>query len=78
MKKKINNLIIFLSYFLFIFAWALFIFTAISKPMPISAFNKFVWQDKIVHFFLFGILMLFIVYAFCQKKKDNFYWEYYN
>ncbi len=73
MIKKINNqTLLFITKILLVLSWALFVFVAISKPMPISILNKFTWQDKIIHFFLFGVLVFFIIHALYQDKKDNF------
>lgn len=49
---------------LVIFSWVLLIFTAINKPFyDLSAF-QYTYLDKIVHFFLFGILSFLIIKLF--------------
>lgn len=52
-------------------SWALLIFTAISRPMEYSAY-EITFLDKIVHFFMFGILAYLIISAFQEETKKNF------
>ncbi len=60
-----------LSKILIIFSWALLIFALLTKPQPESLY-EFTIIDKVVHFFIFGILSYLVIWVFYDNKQSNF------
>jgi len=60
-----------ISKILVILSWFLFIFVLVTKPQPYSVYELNI-LDKIVHFFLFGILAYLIIWGFYDNKIGNF------
>lgn len=72
LSKKLESLALTTVKVCLALAWAMFIFAVLEQPMPIveSDAKGFTISDKIVHIFLFGVLLWLILNAWREWSKQ--------